>query len=160
MKKKYWENIGLLFNDNVSLIYEVCINDYYQDRWAMKDELDLLRYPKSSPFYDPTNKNVVGMFKDEASGQLITEFGGWGLNFYSYQTLIDPSHGEAGLTTQRAKGIQCAEVAKVQAEQYKEQLDHPQETYVPNRRIGSKLNQIYGIEVWSWIATLSALDII
>ena len=148
MKKKYGENIQLLFTDTDSLMYEVCTDDFYQDMWAMKGEFDLASYPKSSPFYDPTNNKVVGKFKDEASGQSITEFVGLKPKMYSYQTLNDPSNGEVGFTTKkRAKGIQRAVVGKLRHEQFKAQLDHPEETYVPNRRIGSKLHQLYGIEV-------------
>ena len=67
---------------------------------------------------------------------------------YSYQTLNEPSHGEAGFTTKkRAEGLQRAEVGKLRHEYFKAQLDHPEETYVNNRRIGSNLHQIYGIEV-------------
>ena len=67
---------------------------------------------------------------------------------YSYQTLNDPSNGQAGFTTKkRAKGIQRAVVGKLRHEQFNAQLDQPEETYVTNRRIGSKLHQIYGIMV-------------
>ena len=76
MKKKYRENIELLFTDTESLMYEVCTDYLYQDMWAMKEELDLASYPKSSPFYDPTNNKVVGKFNDETSGLSITEFVG------------------------------------------------------------------------------------
>ena len=116
----------------------------------MKDEFDLASYPTSSPFYDTTNKKVVGKVKDEASGQSISEFVGLKKSMDSNQTLNDPSHGEAAFTTKkRANGIQRAAVAKLRYEQYKGQLDHPEDTYVPNRRIGSKLQQIYGIEIWT-----------
>ena len=68
---------------------------------------------------------------------------------YSYQTLNDPSHGQAGFATQkRGTGIQRAAVAKIRHAEYKAQRDHPEETYVPNRRNGSTLLQFYGIEVW------------
>ena len=114
----------------------------------MKEEFDLASYPKSSPFYDSTKNKVVGKFKDEASGQSITQFVGLKQKMYSYQTFNDLSNGEAGFTTKkRAKGIQRAVVGKLRHDQYKAQLDHPEDTYVPNRRIGSKLHQIYCIEV-------------
>ena len=62
----------------------------------------------------------------------------------------DPLHGEALFSTKkRAKGIHRAAVAKNRQEQYKAQLDQPEETYVPNSHIGSNLHQIYGNEVWT-----------
>ena len=80
----------------------------------MKQEFDLASYPKSCPFYDPTNNKVVGKFKHEASGQSITEFEGLKPKMDSYQTLNDPSNGEAGFTTKkREKGIQRAAMAKL-----------------------------------------------
>ena len=46
-----------------------------------------------------------------------------------------------------------AAVAKLRHEQYNAQLDHPEEGYVPNRRLASKRHQIYGIEVWITLLT-------
>ena len=118
--------------------------------WVMKDEFDLARYPKSSPFSDTTKNKVVGKWKYDASGKSITEFEGLKPKMHSYQTLRDPSHDEAGFTTKkRAKGIIRAAVAKQRHAQYNAQQENPEENYVPNRRIGSKFHQIYGIEVWS-----------
>ena len=39
-------------------------------------------------------------------------------------------------------------MAKLRHVELKAQLDQPEMTYVPNRRSGSKLHQIYGIELW------------
>ena len=78
----------------------------------MKEEFDLASYPKSSPFYDPTNIKVVGKFKDEASGQSNSEFVGLMDKIYSYQTLNsggaihslnDPSHSAVGFTTKNLR---------------------------------------------------------
>ena len=125
--------------------------------WARKDDFDLASYQKSSPFYDQTNKKVVRKFKEEASRQSITEFVGLKTKMYSYKTLTsgtdihslnNPSHGAVGFTTKkRSKGIQRGAVGILLHDQVKAQLDHPEETYVCNPRIGSKLHQIYGSEV-------------
>ena len=88
MKKKYGNNIQLLFTDTDSIMYEVSTDDFYQDMWAMKDEFVLGSNPNSSPFYDPNNNKMVGKFKDEACGQSITEFVVLNPKKYSYQTLI------------------------------------------------------------------------
>ena len=148
MKKKYGENIQLLFTDTDSLMYEVCTDDFYHDMWAMKDEFDLPSYPKSSTFYEPTNNKMVGKFKDESSGPSISEFVGLKPKMYSYQTLNDPSNGEAGFSTRkRGKGIHRDAEGKLRHEQFKAQLDQPEESFVPHGRFGSKFHQIYGIEV-------------
>ena len=36
--------------------------------------MDLSNYNVNSEVYDPTNKKVLGMMKDEAAGYAITEF--------------------------------------------------------------------------------------
>ena len=148
MKKKYGENIRLLFTDTDSLMYEVQTDDFYQDMWSMREQFDLANYPASSHYQDPTNNKVVGKFKDEANGDPILEFGGLRAKMYSYQTL---SHNESGeqciLTKKRAKGIQRAAVSKLRHEEFKRQLDAPEENFIKNRRFGSKLHEIYGIEV-------------
>ena len=148
MKKQYGENIRLLFTDTDSLMYEVQTDDFYKEMWKMKEHFDLASYPPSSPYYDTTNNKVVGKFKDEANGEPILEFVGLRAKMYSYQTL---SHNETGeqsiLTKKRAKGIQKAAVAKLRHEEFKKQLDHPEENFITNRRFGSKLHEIYGIEV-------------
>ena len=124
-------------------MYEVCTNDFYQDMWAMKQEFDLASYAKSSPFYDATNKKVVGKFNDEASGQSISEFVRLKPKIFSYQTLHDPSNGQADFTTKkRAKGIQWAAVVKRRHDESNEQLNPPEDTDVANRRISSKLHQL------------------
>ena len=89
MKNKYGDKIRVFFIDTDSLMYDVCTNDYYQDVWARKEEYDLASYPKSSSFYDPTNNNVVGKFKDESTGPPISEFERLKPKMDSYQNLND-----------------------------------------------------------------------
>ena len=96
MKKKYGENIEVLFTDTESLMDEVCTDYIYQDIWSMKDEFDLASYPKSSRFIDPTKKNVVLKFKDEPSGQSLSEFVGLKPKMNSYQTLNTPHMAKLG----------------------------------------------------------------
>ena len=77
---------------------------------------------------------MVRKFKDEATGQSITEIVGLKTNNYSNQTLNtgagipslnDPPNGEAGFRTKkRAKGIQRAAVARLRHEEFKAELDH------------------------------------
>ena len=43
-------------------------------------------YPESSKFFFKDNKKVIGKFKDEAAGKIITEFAGAKPKMYSYKT--------------------------------------------------------------------------
>ena len=84
IKKKNGDRAKLLFTDTDSLTYETEAEDVYQDLWNDKDKFDNSDYPENSPYYDNTNKKVVGKFKDEAAGAPIVEFVGLKQKMYSY----------------------------------------------------------------------------
>ena len=84
IKNKYGDKAKLLFTDTDSLTYLVQAEDVYQDFWADKDMFDNSDYPESSPYFDKTNKKIIGKFKDEAAGVPITEFVGLKSKMYSY----------------------------------------------------------------------------
>ena len=62
IKNRYGDSAKLLFD---SLTYEIEA-DVYQDFWNDKDKFNNSDYPENSPYYDKTNKKVIGKFKDEA----------------------------------------------------------------------------------------------
>lgn len=71
IKKKYKSRAKLLFTDTDSLMYEIKAKDIvYQDFWTDRDKFDNSDYSKYSQYFDPTNKKVIGKFKDEAVGIL------------------------------------------------------------------------------------------
>ena len=84
IKEKYCNKARLLFTDTDSLTYEIEAEDVYRDFWNDKDRFDNSDYPESSPYFDKTNKKVIGKFKDEAAGIPITEFVGLRSKMYSY----------------------------------------------------------------------------
>ena len=84
IKEKYGNKARLLFTDTDSLTYEIEAEDVYQDFWNDKDRFDNSDYPENSPYFDKTNKKVIGKFKDEAAGMPITEFVGLRSKMYSY----------------------------------------------------------------------------
>ena len=74
-----------MFTDTDSLTYEIEAEDVYQDFWNDKDKFDNSDYPKNSPYYDKTNKKVIGKFKDEAASTPAVEFVGLNRSkMYSY----------------------------------------------------------------------------
>ena len=73
IKKKYGDRAKLLFTDTDSLTYEIETEDVYQDIWNDKEKFDNSDYLKNSPYYDESNKKVIGKFKDEACGVPIIE---------------------------------------------------------------------------------------
>src|SRR6266516_3049321 len=84
IKPLYGEKVNLLFTDTDSLCYEIQTDDIYEDMLKHKDKFDFSEYPKNHKCYDETNKKVIGKFKDEAKGQIITEFIGLRPKLYSY----------------------------------------------------------------------------
>ena len=67
IKNKYGDRAKLLFTDMDSLPYEIETEDVYQDFWYDKDKFNNSDYPENSPYYDTSNKKVIGNFKDEAA---------------------------------------------------------------------------------------------
>ena len=84
IKNKYGDKAKLLFTDTDSLIYEIETEDVYSDFWNDKNKFANSDYPEDSPYFDKTNKKVIGKFKDEAAGISITEFVGLRSKMYSY----------------------------------------------------------------------------
>lgn len=50
--------------------------DIFKDFWADENKFDSSEYPENSKYFDKTNKNFVGKFKDVAWSVPITEFFG------------------------------------------------------------------------------------
>lgn len=61
--------------------------------------------PENSPFYDKTNKKVIGKFKDETADQIITEFVGLRSKMHSYIK-------DDGKNKKTAKGIKKMVIKK------------------------------------------------
>ena len=85
IRKKY-PVVKLLFTDTDSLVYHIKTEDVYEDLFADRHLFDNSDYPESSKFHFAENKKVIGKFKDEASGDPITEFVGLKSKMYSYKT--------------------------------------------------------------------------
>ena len=144
IKDEYGDKAKLLFTDTDSLTYEIEAEDVYQKFWNDKNRFDNSDYPKSSPYFDKTNKKVIGKFKDEAAGVPICEFVGLRSKMYSY--IKDNQKG--GKT---AKGIKKNVIKNnITNENYKdilfndEQMDHKMKTIrSQNHELGSyEINQV------------------
>ena len=73
-------------------MYEIQTEDFYKDISAdVKYRFDTSYYPPDHPSGIPSglNKKVLGMFKDEAAGEVIDEFVGLRARLYSYKMLED-----------------------------------------------------------------------
>ena len=84
IKKKYGSRAKQGFTDTDSLCYEITTKDAYADFWADKHKFGHSDYPKESPFFDSTNRKIIGKFKDEAAGMTIVEFIGLKSKMYGH----------------------------------------------------------------------------
>ena len=177
MRIRYGDRAHLLFPDTDSLMYEVETEDLYREMMLGKyskaekndrnniparhpeyrpapasETFDFSNYPTTHPFYNPDylqNKAQVGLMKDETAGKPIYQFVGLRPKMYSFKAIhkVNEDGSVEFFEKHRAKGIQRVAAANFTHDQYLNQLEHPEENFVLNRRLGSKLHKIYGIEV-------------
>ena len=141
IKKKYGDKAKLLFTDTDSLTYDIEAEDVYQDFWNDKDKFDNSDYPESSPYFDKTNKKVIGKFKDEAAGVPICEFVGLRSKMYNYTK----DNQKGGKT---AKGIKKNAIKKdIQHENYKETLFDNKLMYHKMKTIRSQNHELGSYEI-------------
>ena len=155
--KKSYPTARLLFTDTDSLYYEVETEDIEKELFAHKELFDYSDYAVDSPYRDVTNKKVVGKFKCESKGAAITEFEGLRAKMYClrYKESADPNSSIK--EKRRIKGVSRQAARELRFEQYKAQLQTPTENYLTNRRIGTKLHQIYAISVSNFFKITSYL---
>ena len=140
LKPKYGGKAKLLFTDTDSLAYEIETEDFYKDISPdVKDMFDTSNYPKDHPsgIEVGVNKKVVGMFKDEAGGQQITEFVGLRAKLYSYKM-------DEGDEEKKCKGVKRAVVKNtISFNDYKDCLFNKQSHMRKMNVIRSHLHDIY-----------------
>ena len=136
IKNKYGDKARLMFTDTDSLTYEIGVDDVYQDFWKDKHLFDNSDYPKDSPFFDNTNKKVIGKFKDEAAGLPIVEF--VGLRSKMYSLMKDNEQG-----SRTAKGIKKNVIKQqLQHDNYKNVLFNKKQLRHEMRVIKSEKHRI------------------
>ena len=96
LKARYGENVRLLYTDTDSVIVKVDTEDIYADMSQNLDDYDTSNYPADHPLFSNTNKKIIGKFKDELGGKVMTEFIGIRPKMYSF--VVEDSR-------KRAKGV-------------------------------------------------------
>lgn len=137
LKKIERENMDLLFTDTDSLCYNIKKTDVFQIMKENKDYFDLSEYSKDSELYDPTNKKVIGKFKNE-SIQQITEFVGLRAKLYAYSVDHDNKKHL------KCKGVKTNVVKKVlDIDKYRNTLFSRKSQSVSQNGIRSYSHQLY-----------------
>ena len=145
IRKKY-PDAKLLFTDTDSLVYHIKTEDVYEDLFADRHLFDNSDYPKSSKFHFAENKKVIGKFKDEASGDPITEFVGLKSKMYSYKKENkDCDHGTENKT---AKGVKKNVIkSELSLSDYRDTLFNCTAMRHKMRTIRSEYHQISSYEI-------------
>ena len=103
LKKTNGDNIRLLYTDTDSVIIHVTTDDISADMQDNISDYDTSNYPADHPLFSTANKKVIGKFKDELGGKVMTEFVGIRPKMYSY------TGEESG---KRAKGVKKSVLKK------------------------------------------------
>ena len=119
VKPKWADNASLLMTDADSFVFELKTEDVYKDISSdVCERFDTSNYKGKHPSGMPTgvNKKVPGMFKDEMSGEIITEFVGLRAKMYATRSLD-------GKEEKKAKGVPKSVVKKsIHFDHYKNRL--------------------------------------
>ena len=84
LKKEYDDKVRLLYTDTGSVIIHVRTEDLYEDMKKNMDVYDTIHFAICNPLYSNRNKKVLGKFKDELGGKVMTEFVGLRPKMSSY----------------------------------------------------------------------------
>ena len=84
LKPLYGDKIRMLYTDTDSLIVHVETEDVYADMMLDSDLYDTSNYATDHPLYSSANKKIIGKFKDELGGKIMTNFIGLRSKMYSY----------------------------------------------------------------------------
>ena len=95
------DRLQLLYMDTDSFIYKIKSDDLIVDFGGeLAEYMDTSDYPQDHPNYSTQNKKVLGKFKDEVNGKVITRFVGLRPKMYAVDI--------GGVVKKRAKGVQRA----------------------------------------------------
>ena len=140
MKPKYKDNIKLVYTDTDSYVIKVETDDLYEDFKEINEYMDFSDYPPEHPNYDKTNKKVLGKFKDEMNGKIITHFIGLKPKAYCYKVYGDDKEHK------KSKGVVKHKVCnQLSYKTYEETLNRKCKEEVSFNTIRSKNHQIYSI---------------
>ena len=140
LKPKYDDKIKLVYTDTDSYVIEVETDDLYEDFKEINEYMDFSDYNVEHPNYDKTNKKVLGKFKDEMNGKIITHFIGLKPKAYCYKVYGDDKEHK------KSKGVVKHKVSnRLTYKTYEETLNRNCKEEVSFNTIRSKNHQIYSI---------------
>ena len=140
LKPKYDDKIKLVYTDTDSYVIKVETDDLHEDFKEINEYMDFSDYNVEHPNYDKTNKKVLGKFKDEMNGKIITHFIGLKPKAYCYKVYGDDKEHK------KSKGVVKHKVSnQLSYKTYEETLNRNCKEEVSFNTIRSKNHQIYSI---------------
>lgn len=104
--RKMFKDVKALYTDTDSLILHIKDKNIYEIMHKNKDEFDFSDYPSGHNLHSSENKKVIGKFKDELNGVLMTQYCGIRSKLYGYK-----KH-QSEVEHIRFKGIKRSEVKR------------------------------------------------
>ena len=160
LKPKYGDDVRLCYTDTDSFIIHVKTEDFYKDiandvnKW-----FDTSKYKKGDniPLPIGINEGVLGKFKDELKGRIMTEL--VALRAKTYAHLIDgyddDGYDKNKIINKKAKGTKkCITKREITFKNYKDSLSNNEVVIKPQHRFRSDHHKVY-IEEASKIALSS-----
>ena len=144
IKPKYEDKARLCYMDTDSFVMYIKTEDFYKDiasdveRW-----FDTSNYDKKDnrPLPIGKNKKVIGLFKDELGGKIVTEFCALRAKAYAYKLDDDTEH-------KKAKGTKkCIIKRELMFENYKDSLFNDKIILRSQQRFRSDHHRMYTEEV-------------
>lgn len=134
-----FNTIKLMYTDTDSFIYEICNqNPYLQIKKDIR-YFDTSDYCIDNPYEIPlANKKVIGIFKDENAGKIMTEFVGLRSKMYSFSTFDSDFC--------KAKGIKNSTIKTLNLLDYKNALFNRVNMMKKQKCIVSQQHQIFSVE--------------
>ena len=140
LKARYKDDIRLIYTDTDSYVLQTFTEDLFEDWKEIKDYMDFSGYDKNHPCYDATNKKVLGKFKDEMDGKIITNFMALKPKMYCLKVFNEKK------AEKKAKGVPKLKVKKdLDMKDYEATLHEHIRKNVNFNAIRSKNHQIYSI---------------
>ena len=137
------------------MLYDNEDEEYFDSNMDLFDNSD---YARSSKFFFDRNKKVIGKFKDEAGGKIISEFVGEKPKMYSYLTEIETkpikicgkTYGKITKTkeSKTAKGVKKSVIRKeIKHQHYKDCLFNNQIMKHKMNTIRSECHQVSSYQI-------------
>ena len=139
LKPKYGDRIKLAYTDTDSFVTHIETEDVFKDFREIGEHMDFLDYPVDHPNHSTANNKIIGKFKDEVNGKIISEFIGLKPKMYAMQM-------DDGIDYKKAKGVPKNIVKKhINFNMYKKTLNENAKSNIQFQAIRSYNHQLYSI---------------